>query len=376
MIRAFKYRLYPTKSQRIAADAQLFEACKLYNVALEQRIMAYRSCRKNVSSYDQAAELKTIRAEGLCKIANHQVANVILRKIDRAFRDFFNRFNNGKKPGFPRFKAARRYHTIEYPLYGNGCKLKGNRVYLQGIGNIKIRLHRPVEGNIKIITLTKKNDKYYIAFCCEVAENFLQPIGNEIGIDMGIDNYLVTSKGEFIENPRYFQSAHKKFRVLQRSVCRKIKGSNRRKKSVSLLAKQHEKISNQRHDFAHKLSYKIITENDNIYIEDLNIHGLAKGILARSVNDAAWGIFLRFLTRKAENAGRMVIKVDPRGTSQRCNVCGTEVKKVLHDRWHRCPICGESCHRDLNSAKEILRLGTNRKLVTCAITQCVGFEAN
>ncbi len=364
MIRSFKYRLYPTKAQIQLINDQLFEACKLYNVALEQRIMAYRSTRKFISFYDQAAELKVIRAEGLCRLANHQVANAVLKKIDRAFADFFNRVKKGQKAGFPRFKPSARYNTLTYIAYGNGCKVRGKKLYLQGIGEIIARFHRPIEGAIKILQITRKINKFYASFVCDTEISPLPKIGNSVGIDMGLESFAVTSEGEFIENPHFFKESERKLRVLNRSVSRKHKGSNSRKKAVHLLAKQHEKIANQRADFAHKLSRKFINENDTICIEDLNIQGLASSMLAKSVNDVAWGIFFNFLIYKAESAGREVIKVDPMGTSQRCCQCGTVVKKDLSVRHHHCPVCGLSIHRDLNSAKEILRLGTDLSPLT------------
>ncbi len=376
MIRTFKYRLYPTKAQVQLINDQLFEACKLYNVALEQRIMAYRSAKKYISYYDQAREVKYLRAEGLCKIINANSAYEVLIKLDNTFKAFRDRIKRGQKPGFPRFKPASRYNTLTYQQYGNGCKIRGNKFYLQGIGEVCAKFHRPVVGGIKMLQITRRNNKFYASFACYTEISPLPKTNNSLGIDMGLESFAVTSEGEFIENPRYYRTAQRKLRVLNRSVSRKHKGSVSRKKAVHLLAKQHEKIANQRADFAHKLSRKIINENDIICIEDLNIQGLAGGMLAKSINDVAWGIFFNFLIYKAESAGREVIKVDPRGTSQRCCQCGTVVKKDLSVRHHHCPVCGLSVHRDLNSAKEILRLGTDLSPLTWNTGSCVGLEAD
>ncbi|KKK99551.1 hypothetical protein LCGC14_2631640, partial [marine sediment metagenome] len=144
----------------------------------------------------------------------------------------------------------------------------------------------------------------------------------------------------FVNNPKHYVSQQRKLRVLQRSVSRKQKGGSNRKKAVRLLSKQHERVANQRDDFLHKLSYTIIKENDKICIEKLNIKGLSGGFLAKSVHDAGWGIFFNMLCYKAEKAGnRKIVKVDPKGTSQRCNKCGNVVKKALSVRWHDCPVC-------------------------------------
>lgn len=375
MIKCFKYRLYPNKTQISLINNQLFEASKLYNVALEQRINAYRSARKYISYYDQARELKELRDEGLCGVANFLACQGVLRKLDRTYKAFYNRIKQGQKAGFPRFKPASRYNTLTFPSYGDGCKLKGKKVYLQGIGDINIRLHRPVEGTIKTVSITRKKDKYFVSFTCEVEITPFPKTDKAIGIDMGIESFAITSDAEFISNPKYYVSAQRKLRVLQRNVSRKTKGSNSRKKSVHLLANQHEKITNQRNDFLHKLSSRIVKENDIICIEDLNIRGLASGMLAKSVHDVGWGIFFNMLIYKAENADKKVIKVNPNGTSQRCSQCGTVVKKDLSVRWHDCPVCGLFVHRDLNSAKEILKLGTDFCPSTWNISSCVGLEA-
>lgn len=376
MVKTYKYRIYPNKEQRSSIDQHLIEACRLYNAALEHRIGTYKATGKSVSYYDQAAELKDIRSDGTCGIANYSACQAVLRKVDKTFKAFFGRVKKGKKAGFPRFKSSLRYHTVEFPSYGDGCKLKGSKVYLQGIGNINIRLHRPVEGKIKTVTVTRKNGKYYVCFCSSI-ENTPEAIGlgSSVGIDMGLESFLITSDGEFVDNPRYLKHAQRKLRVLQRAVSRKKKGSNSRKKAVTLLAKQHEHIHNQRRDFAHKLADRLVKENTDIYIEDLNIKGLASGMLAKSVNDASWGMFFNFLSYKAENAGKRLIKVDPRGTSQRCHNCGNTVAKGLAVRKHVCTECGISCHRDLNSALEILRLGTSLNPLTWEATPSVGLEA-
>ncbi len=353
----YKYRLYPNRCQINLIDSQLFEASKLYNSALEHRIWLYKSFGENISYRDQAKEIKQVRDEGHCRLTNFSACQGVLRKLDKTYKAFFGRVKKGQKAGFPRFKPAKTYDTLEYPSYGDGCKLNGKKVYLQGIGDINIRLHRPVEWTIKTVSITRKNGKYYILFVCEVQQKVLPQTNKIIGIDMGIESFAVTSDSDFIENPRYYKSSQDNLRVLQRSVSRKKKGSCSRKKSVWLLAKQHEKIANQRRDFLHKQSNKIIKNNNTICIEKLNIKGLSSGMLAKSVNDVSWGIFFKQLHYKAENAGRTIIEVNPNGTSQRCNKCGTVVKKDLSVRWHSCSVCGESCHRDINSALEILKLG-------------------
>jgi putative transposase len=375
MIISYKYRLYPTPIQLQKIDEQLTEARHLYNAALEHRISAYKSCGKSISYYDQAAELKEIRKEGLCGLYNYDTSTDVLKRLDKSFKAFFRRIKSGDKPGFPRFKSQDRFNTMTYPHYGNGFKLINKEVYLQGIGDVKIKLHRSVEGIIKTVTLNRKNGKYYVIFSCEVEIKPLPKTDNAIGIDVGIESFAVTSDAEFIDNPRYYVNSQKKLRILQRSVSRKKKGSNSRKKAVKLLSKQHEKIQNQRGDFLHKLSTKLIKENDFICIEDLNIEGLAKGFLAKQVNDASWNMFFNFLHYKAVKADREIIEVNPNGTSQRCHNCGTIVKKDLSVRKHQCPVCNINIHRDLNSALEILRLGMSPDTLMWNNSSCIVSEA-
>lgn len=273
----------------------------------------------------------------------------MLRRIDKAYKSFFRRVKRGDTAGFPRFKNAKRFNSITFPSYGDGCKLKDKKIYLQGIGDINIRLHRPIDGVIKTITIERKNSKYYVCFSCEVEKNILPKTNKTIGIDMGLESFAVTSDKDFIDNPRFFKNSQRKLRILQRSVSRKKKGGNNRKKAVKLLAKQHEIIANQRRDFLHKEANEIIKTNDIICIEDLNIKNMSKRAkpiqdesgkflpnrqaqksgLNKSINDAAWGIFFEMLIYKAESADKEVRKVNPRGTSQRCSQCGTDRKSVV-----------------------------------------------
>ncbi len=368
--------MYPSKIQIQKIEEQYHEARKLYNTALEQRINAYRSVnRKSLNYYNQASELKELRLEGFCKLANYSTCQDILRRLNKSFDNFFKRVKRGQTPGFPRFKNKNRFNTITYPSYGDGCKLINKKVYLQGIGKIKIKLHRNIGGTIKTVSLNRKVDKYYVIFSCETEIKPLPKTNNAIGIDVGIESFCTTSDGEFVENPKFFKQSQKKLRVLQRSVSRKKKGSNSRRKTVKLLSKLYEKISNQRKDFLHKLSNRIVKENDVVCIENLNIKAMSKGFLAKEIHDVSWNMFFLFLKYKAEKAGKEIIEVNPNGTSQRCHNCGAIVKKDLSQRQHLCPVCKINIHRDFNSALNILKLGTNLENLTYRDTESVFSEA-
>jgi putative transposase len=362
VIRAFKYRLYPTATQQELLKDQLSEACRLYNAALQERRDAYRSHKKSLTYYDQANQLKEIRANGDLGVANYSCCQDVLKRIDKAFKAFFRRVKTGQKPGFPRFKSNRRYNSITFPSHGDGNKLLEKHLRVQGVGDIKIKLHRPVSGKIKTVSVKRESNHWYVCFSCEVSAQPLPENTNQVGIDVGLESFATLSTGEIVENPRWFRQAEKRLRRAQRRVSRRKKFSNRWRKACQFVANIHREISNQRRDFHHKLSREIVDANQFIAIEDLNVKGLASGMLAKSVADVGWSSFFNMLSYKAESAGRVLVKVDPRGTSQRCP-CGKPSPKKLSDRTHKCS-CGLITTRDHASSLEILRLGRSLQPLT------------
>ncbi len=376
MRKTFRYRLYPTKTQTAALTAQLREACNLYNAALQERIEHWRLAGKSINYFHQANQLKEIRAEGYNELTNFSCCQDVLRRLDKAFKAFFRRVKAGETPGFPRFKPHQRFDSITFPSYGDGSRLlDSGKLRVQGIGEIKVKLHRPIAGTIKTVTLKREAGKFYACFSVE-CEAIPLPLSSEaIGIDVGLTSFAVLADGTEIENPCHYRKAQAKLRIAQRRVARRKKGGKGRKKAVTILRGASLHVSNQRNDFQNKISTAIIAQYGLIAIEALNIKGLASGMLAKSVHDAAWGGFFQKLAYKAESAGRVLVEVDPRGTSQRCSGCGVEVRKTLKDRWHDCPACGLSVPRDYNSAMEVLRLGLSRVAPTWAVMPCVATEA-
>ncbi len=355
----FKYRLYPTKRQIDFFNSELREAASLYNAALEERIGAWRICRKSINYYDQANQLKAMRADGCLTITNYSCCQEVLRRVDRTFKAFFARVKRGEKAGFPRFRSFRRYDSVTFPNPGHGYKLLDNgKLRVQGVGHVKIKLHRPVEGVIKTLTIKREAGRWFACFSVEREANPLPMSTEEVGIDVGLTTFAVLSDGMEIENPRYYRNAQARLRRCQRKVARRRKGSNRRRKAVLLLQQTHIRVRNQRADFAHRESRGIVNRFGLIAAEDLNIKGLAAGILARSVHDVGWSQFFSYLSYKAEYAGREFRTVDPRGTSQTC-VCGVRVPKTIADRWHSCQACGLSAGRDHVSAQVILQRARN-----------------
>lgn len=354
MLISYKYRIYPTGAQVKFLSSQLREACDLYNCALQERIGAWKTCRKSINYYDQANQLKEMRAEGLVGLQNFSCCQDVLRRIDKAFKAFFRRAQAGNKPGFPRFRSSARYDSITFPSYGDGCRLLDNKkIRIQGAGLIKIKLHRSVHGAIKTVSIKRDIDKWYVILSAENNPDPLPFLDTEIGIDVGLDAFATLSDSSEIENPRYLNNEQARLRRSQRKLARSKRGSNRRRKTVMRVAKRHKSVANQRSNFHHSISRWLVNSYGRIAVEDLNISGLTRGILARSVNDVGWSSFFEKLAYKAAWAGRLLLKVDPYGTSQTC-LCGGRVPKTLSDRWHNCQACGLSAPRDVVSAQVIL----------------------
>jgi putative transposase len=372
-----KYRIYPTTAQTKFLNGELMEACSLYNCALEERIGAWKLCRKSLSYYDQCKQIKPMRADGCLTLTTYDIAQDVLRRLDKTFNAFFARVKRSDKPGFPRFRSSRRYDSITFPHYGNGCRLLvSGKLRVQGAGHIKVNLHRPLEGTVKTVTIKREAGRWFACFSVEQykPEPFLSS-GESVGIDVGLTTFAAFSNGAKIENPRYYRNAQARLRRCQRKVARRNKGSNRRRKAVQVLQRAHVHVANQRADFHHQEARKIVNCFGFIAVEDLNVKGLAAGMLAKSVHDAGWSQFLGFISYKAEWAGRENPKVDARGTSQEC-LCGASVPKKLSDRWHSCKACGLEGPRDLISAQVILQRARNLpSSANAGITPSVGRES-
>ncbi|GAA3999570.1 RNA-guided endonuclease TnpB family protein [Deinococcus rubellus] len=336
-------------------NEQLWLCRNLYNCALQERRDAYRKAGKTISGYDQMKHLSEIK-EALpeYKGVYSQVLQDVLKRLDKAFQAFFRRVKAKQTPGYPRFQGRDRYDSMCY--LQSGFTVSEKTAYFSKIGNIRIRLHRPLEGKLKTATITRDCGKWYVSYVCEVAPQPLPNTGSAVGVDVRTTWFAITSDGEFVENPRHFQGAMKKLRVAQRAVSRKKnKRSNRRRKAVQQVAKLHRKVSRQRLDFHHRTAVKLIRENDLIAHEDLNVGGMGKGNLARSIHDVGWSQFFALLSQKAACAARRVVSVDPRYTSQGCNQCGhTSKANRLSQSRFVCQQCGHTENADVNAARNIL----------------------
>jgi transposase, IS605 OrfB family, central region len=274
---------------------------------------------------------------------------------------------NGRKIGGLRFKGREWFKTITYNQSGFKIVLNGRRhqtLHLSKIGDIPIRMHRNLAGRIKQITIKRhRSEKWFACFTVkgEAKQARRKRIAKTVGIDLGVNHFAADSEGRFVEHPHFLNKTLKKLRREQRCLSRRKKLSKNRLKQRIKVARIHEKILNQRNDFLHKLSNSYIDRYDLIAVEDLNIKGLI-GISfnARNIADSSWSRFLQMLSYKAERAGKTVVRVEARGTTQKCSGCGMEVKKSLSTRMHRCPCCGLEIDRDYNAALNILKLGLEK----------------
>jgi putative transposase len=261
--------------------------------------------------YEQANQLKEIRARGNLGLANYHCCQDVLKRVHKAFAAFFRRIKRKQRAGYPRFKSHRRYDSITFPSHGDGNKLLEKHLRVQGLGDIKIKLHRPVSGKIKTVSVKREGNHWYACFSCQVWAQPLSENTNQIGIDVGLESFATLSTGEIVDNPGHFAKAEKRLRRTQRRVSRRKKYAKRWRKAVQFVQNVHRDITNQRRDFQHKLSREIVDANQFIAVEDLHVIGLAGGMLAKSVADVGWSSFLNRLAYKAASAGRQLCESRP-----------------------------------------------------------------
>ena len=356
--KSFQFRLYPTKKQAKILQGQLDECRWLYNELLEQRKLAHDEIDTSLSKYQQSMFLPFLKEErpALAQVHSQVLQNVVDR-LDKAFQAFFRRCKSNEKPGFPRFRGMHRYNSFCYPQ--SGFAVIGKELKLSKIGSIRIKMHRQIEGEIKTCTLRKNaSGDWDVSLSCEVKIDPSPPKQEAIGIDVGLSHFATLSNGQEIANPRFFRQGEKALAKAQRKLSKLKKGTPERRKQGKATAKIHEKISNQRKDFCHKESKKIVDQYQYICLEDLNIKNMIEGShFAKNITDASWNQFRQFLTYKAAEAGRKLGLANPAYTTQDCSQCGHRERKELSDRKHNCSQCGYRTDRDHNAAQNILALG-------------------
>jgi putative transposase len=365
MLTAYKFRLYPNKEQKTIIHKHIGACRFIYNWALNLKLQTYEQTGKAISRFQLNKTITTLKKEfSWLKEINSQSLQGATLNLERAFTNFFR-----KKASFPKFKSKKHpKQSFQIPQHYK-LDWENNKVFLSKIGWVKAKLHGQFKGEMKTATVSKTpTGKYFISITVEDGKPIpnKQPFDEKttMGIDLGITHFCILSNGEKIDNPKHLKKSLQRLKVLQKRLSRKQKGSNNREKARLKLAKLHEKIVNQRNDFQHKLSFKLIGENQAIALEDLNVKGMVKNHnLAQSILDVAWSSFVSKLSYKAEKFGKIIIKIgrfEP--SSKICSVCGYYNDNLkLKDRVWKCPVCNTEHDRDVNAAVNIKKFALDRQ---------------
>lgn len=365
--KGYKFRVYPTEEQirilEINFDASRF----VYNHFLALRKEAYEERKETVNFYSCSnilTEIKDSNDYNWLNSADSHGLQQSLRDLDSAFKNFFRRVKNSEPPyGFPKFRTKdgrQRYRTVN--AHGTSIRIENEKVRIPTVGFIKSRGIQKFRGRILNAAIEKTNTgKYFCSLCVEEELEIKENNGGAIGIDVGIKEFYTDSNGDKVDNPKPLRKLEDKLIREQRKLSRMQKGSNNYKKQKQKLARVHEQIVNQRKDFLHKESTKLVRDNQIIVTEDLNIKGMVRNHkLAKSVSDASWGEFFRQLEYKSFEHGADFVKIDRfYASSQTCSCCGfkNEAVKDLKVRRWVCPNCGAEHDRDANAATNILNEG-------------------
>ena len=361
MLKAYKYRLKPNIEQRIALSKNLGCVRWVYNWALNRKIEAYQKENRSLSCFDLIKELPKLKAAEETKWlaeADSQSLQMSLRNLDNAFTRFFR-----EKKGFPNFKSKKSNRQSYQIPQRVQVDFEERKIILPKVGGISAKLHRKFDGIIKTVTISKTpSGKYFASVLVETDEKPLPKpeikYETTIGVDLGLTHFAILSNGEKIENPKHLQKSLNRLKFLQRRLSRKKAGSKRRDKARIRVANLYEKITNQRNDFLHKLSIRLIRENQTIALETLNVQGMMQNHrLAQSIASVSWSRFVEFLQYKAEWYGRNIVfigRFEP--SSKLCSVCGFHNRELtLADRTWICPSCQTEHDRDVNAATNILK---------------------
>lgn len=355
--RAYKYRLYPNARQEKDLLNMFVVARHYYNMCLDLWRYKYLTEKRRPTSAEfevmRKGYKKTIPA---AQNVHSHVFQGLAKRAEEAFHGFFRRVKAGEKAGYPRYKSADRFHSIAFQQFGTGVAIDGRRVRISGVGRVRVRWHREMEGIAKTAEIIHKAGQWWVVFTCEVPDKpELPKTGQVIGLDLGVAALFTTSDGDKVDHPKFYRKSQKRLRVLNRALARKQKGGKNRRKAKRRLQRHYNHVKNQRLDYAHKLSYTLVKHYDLIAFEELKVKNMVRNKhLSKSILDAGWSIFTKLLTNKAVDAGRQVMFVNPAYTSKTCSNCGVLFEDLtLADRWVECS-CGLSIDRDHNAAINIL----------------------
>lgn len=360
MYKARKYRIYPTNSQKELIHKHCGSVRFLYNLALETKTTAYSGSKVNLSRYDLQKQVVDLKKElPWLKETNSQSLQVALLDLDTAYSNFFK-----GRADFPKFKKKSNRGSFNVP---QNVIVENNLLIIPKFKEgIKIKLHRDIVGTIKQCTVSfTPTGKYFVSILCDTGkEKPSKPKITEedsIGVDLGIKDFLVTSEGEVIENPKFLRNSIDRLKVLQRRASKKQKGSSNRKKANKRVAVLHEKITNQRQDFLHKVSTQLIRENQTICLENLGVSNMMKNHnLAQAISDVSWSEFNRMIEYKVEWYGVNVLRIGRFAPSSKTCECGEINKDLkLSDRVWECKSCGQVNERDLLAARNIKKFALN-----------------
>ena len=355
---SYKYRLQPTPGQVEVLEEQL-NHCKLTYTTLLKHCYDERKAGRGTPTHKSLTYLLPVMKVETPELENvfSQVLQNVARRVRLGFENYWARRRAGLKADTPHFRRVRDYSSLTYPQFG--FNLDGSTLRLSKIGALKIRLHRPVEGRVKTLTISRSpSGKWFAVFACVVD---LKPIEGRlpaVGVDLGLNSLVALSDGTLIEAPRSYRKSEDKLRKLHRRVSRRCVGSNNRGKARVQLAAQYERVANQRRDFAYKTARSIVNRYEKVVVEDLKISFMVRNRhLSKSIGDAGWGILRNALTYMAKLSEGVIAFVDPRNTSQLCSRCGEIVPKTLDVKVHMCPYCRLVLVRDVNAARVILFRG-------------------
>ncbi len=353
-MRTYEYKARPNKKQEAQLMAVLIASRRLYNDALQELVKHYKATGKHLNLFDQDKRHGAREHPDLPAV----VVDTTLKRLHRSFANFFRGRKDGRRIGFPRFKSANAWNTIQFRDAAN-C-LDGNYLKTPKIsgGKLRVNVHRPLDGAFRFARLVLRPSGWYVQCITDYDGERLAPSEKSVGLDMGITYLVADSDGGFVRNPKSFRASAKKLAFAQKQLTKCRKGSHRRRKAKRQVARVHERIASQRKDKLHKVSRSYVNGYQTIAVEDLKPANMVRNhSLALSISDASWGLLRFFLAYKAESAGREFVAVPPHYTSQKCSRCKELVQKSLSVRTHVCPSCGYMADRDTNAAQNILRIG-------------------